>query len=116
METLGVGEQYTTINGIVEVEVGTARDACANITNGSANGTTLQDGQLTQTNRRQSVMSSVSLLSLPPAYSQLHTRSGSMVSLETCMLKATIPYILKTFQTYFLPFVVPPRYDEVKNN
>jgi len=83
------------------VEVGTAREVCGNLTNDSASRTD-QGGQLTQTNRRQSIMSAVSFLSLPPAYSQLHTRSGSMCSLETRMFYATLSNVRKKLSLIFL--------------
>lgn len=77
------------VNGAAEVVIGTSRDPCGSETKGS--GATDQSIrrrrssiELPQTGRRNSVMSMLSMLSLPPAYSLLSSRAGSTVSLETC--------------------------------
>lgn len=61
--------------GIVEVKVGTTSDS-------SCSSTTITHGieNLTLVGRRGSV---TSMITLPPAYSQLSSRSGSVFSLET---------------------------------
>lgn len=83
--TLGVEVKHSAISGTVEVKIGTARDPCGYETTDSVNQTTEQCCQSSRTDRRKSVMSLVSLHSLPPAYSQLTSRFGSMMSLETRM-------------------------------
>lgn len=84
------------------MEVGTTREPCGNNANDNANRTRDQGGQSSQTYRRQSGVSMMSFLSLPPAYSQLQTRSGSMVSLETRMCYATFQIIEeKTSKIYY---------------
>ncbi|KAJ6625718.1 hypothetical protein Bhyg_16485 [Pseudolycoriella hygida] len=89
LEQMGDEKPYSlVVNGIVEVEVGTTR---GDNTSASTNHGVPQP----QNSRRSSVMSLtsfMSMLSLPPAYSQLQSRSASMMSLET----------------------LPPRYDEVE--
>lgn len=83
LSQLGAEEQYAGVNGVVEVEIGTARDLCGYTTDDNTNGAVNQNSEINSTHRRKSVMSLVSMLSLPPAYSQLISRSGSMMSLET---------------------------------
>lgn len=75
-------EVHTAVSGVVQVEIGTSRDPSKTCDH--------TIGRVPQTDRRKSVMSLVSMLSLPPAYSQLMSRSGSMMSLETRKLKAII--------------------------
>lgn len=80
---LGDGDEYAAVNGVVEVEIGTSRDPCGFKTYDNTNGATNQNAEISSSHRRKSVVSLVSMLSLPPAYSQLPSRSGSMMSLET---------------------------------
>lgn len=77
----GSEEQHAAVNGVVEIEIGTSRNPSGQNSNDNASGATNQTSEI---GKRKSVMSLVSMLSLPPAYSQLHSRSGSMMSLETC--------------------------------
>lgn len=72
------------VNGIVEVVIGTSRELCGIKANESVDAAVNQSSEVHQRDRRKSVMSLVSMLSLPPAYSLLSSRSGSMISLETC--------------------------------
>lgn len=64
-----VEEQHAAVNGMVEVRIGTIRDPCGNQTNDNANAATNQRNVVPETTRRSSVMSLMSMLSLPPAYS-----------------------------------------------
>lgn len=85
---LGInGEQYASANGVVEVEIGTTRDSDTTEAEAGNSRTTEainQSNGISEANRRRSAMSLVSMMSLPPAYSQLSSMFGSMMSLETC--------------------------------
>ncbi|XP_037040060.1 uncharacterized protein LOC119077037 [Bradysia coprophila] len=88
---LGIdGEQYASANGVVELEIGTSRDshtteaiATSSRTNINTNEAINEANGVPEVNRRRSAMSLVSMMSLPPAYSQLSSMFGSMMSLET---------------------------------
>lgn len=87
----GAEEQHAAVSGVVEVEIGTTRDPCENNTIDCSNEATIDRTiGILQTGRRKSIVSLMSMLSLPPAYSQLSSRSGSMMSLETCKCDAFI--------------------------
>lgn len=83
MGQIGVEEHHAAVSGVAEIEIGTSRDSAGCMLQDNMNGATNQNRSEPQANRRKSVMSLVSMLSLPPAYSQLVSRSGSMISLET---------------------------------
>lgn len=81
-------------HGIIEVKVGTTAESCCPLTmiaNRAEN--------MALTVRRSSV---TSLITLPPAYSQLSSRSGSVYSLET--RKLTLLWQLKFFSSKIFLF------------
>lgn len=112
MGQLDVQEPHSVVSGVVQVEIGTSRDPSETYDNaiGAAN----HNNAVPQRDRRKSVMSLVSMLSLPPAYSQLISRSGSMMSLETRKLKVCNYYGTQLFA--IIIYTEPPGYDDLESN
>ncbi len=87
-------------NGIVEVKVGTTSD------NGCSSSSVVDRVEnLTLASRRSSV---TSMITLPPAYSQLSSRSGSVLSLETRKLNFKIlkkkKNLFNSFSVFYFSF------------
>lgn len=86
-----VAEHPNPLKGQVEVIIGTTRcNPEALLPNGDAEiqvGNSTSENNPTTIRRAYSIesrLSEVSLLTLPPAYSQLSSRATSLLSLETC--------------------------------